>query len=70
MYGFGVAWNPATSPFRINKKGDFTFNPGTYGDLTISSPEPGTSILLLFIVGLLFGLMMRKRIGKGLQQAT
>jgi hypothetical protein len=36
---------------------------------TITTPEPGTDVLLLS-GGLLFGLMMRKRIAKGLQQAT
>jgi hypothetical protein len=34
-----------------------------------TSPEPGTSVLLLAGVGL-FGLVMRKRIAQGLQQAT
>jgi hypothetical protein len=42
MYGFGVGY--PGEPFRINGHGDFIFVPGTYGDLTISSPEPGTSI--------------------------
>jgi hypothetical protein len=47
----------------LNSNGDYEVANSVY---TIITPEPGTDVLLLSGVGLLFGLMMRKRIAHGL----
>jgi hypothetical protein len=68
---------PQEASFSLGFNGEFiatlTSDPLAGGyDVTsevYTTPEPGTDVLLLS-GGLLFGLMMRKRIARGLQQAT
>jgi hypothetical protein len=65
--------HPFSVTANLNGTGTGVFVPGKYvstsGTVLTISPEPGTSVLLLAGVGL-FGLVMRKRIAQGLQQAS
>ena len=56
-----------TSARGINDAGEIV---GFYIPQPPPTPEPGTDVLLLSGVGLLFGFVMRKRIAQYLQQAT
>src|SRR5260370_23896401 len=66
---FFISNNPNTQlsvSLTLDSNGDYEVTNSVY---TIITPEPGTDVFLLS-GGLLFGLMMRKRIAHGLQQAS